>query len=560
MTKMKDLKISKKIKRAFILINALYILGIIALVFSYMMSNDRLNNMIDVAVTPEVVIGDMNDAILNERVAAEQMVLFDSGSDEYALTKDRFDELHEDSLTLMNDYSKVSYDKAGKKIADDVKTYYEDVYYPYISSLVEFAGQNDTKAATQLISSSRDITDTMDAKLMEASDLIDKRIEYYIGNAEFGMIRLFIITGLVFVIVMYFVVSILIYMNRLISKRLEKLTEAADRLSIGDLNVDIVDDSKDEIGQLSNSFLKIVKGINEQSETFERVAGGDLTVKIDPRSASDTMNIALQKMIDSLNEMTSQIMVNSANVFSGSKQIDSGAQLLAQGSSEQASSMDQLSGSIADVARIAEENSAKAIQASELIDDVDGNSVEGTRQMEKMSQAVRDISAATQSINIVINTIEDIAFQTNILALNAAVEAARAGQHGKGFAVVADEVRNLAAKSAEAAKDTSSLIKNTMDKADSGSEIAGETVKSFEQIASGISESARLLNDIAELSEKQKTSIEDINQNIEQVAAVVQQNSSTAEESAASSEQLSSQAEMLKSLSDQFKVKKDINE
>ena len=175
--------------------------------------------------------------------------------------------------------------------------------------------------------------------------------------------------------------------------------------------------------------------------------------------------------------------------------------------------------------------------------------------MDEMTTAVREINQASQSISKVIKVIDDIAFQTNILALNAAVEAARAGQHGKGFAVVAEEVRNLAAKSAEAAKDTGGLIANSMEKAELGARIANDTAASLTEIVTGISESNQLISDIASASEQQADGISVINSSIDQVAQVVQQNSATAQESAAASQQMSGQSDMLQQLISQFKLK-----
>jgi methyl-accepting chemotaxis protein len=196
-----------------------------------------------------------------------------------------------------------------------------------------------------------------------------------------------------------------------------------------------------------------------------------------------------------------------------------------------------------------------AERAAKLANDIKNSAEKGNHQMNEMMEAVKDINAASQNISKVIKSIDDIAFQTNILALNAAVEAARAGQHGKGFAVVAEEVRNLAAKSAEAAKDTERLIADSIEKAELGSRIADETAASLAEIVNGIGESSRLVSDIAKSSEEQSVGISQINQGIDQVAGVTQQNSATAEESAAASQEMSGQSLMLEEMISRFKLK-----
>jgi methyl-accepting chemotaxis protein len=190
-----------------------------------------------------------------------------------------------------------------------------------------------------------------------------------------------------------------------------------------------------------------------------------------------------------------------------------------------------------------------------LADKVTNTAQVGAKQMEDMLAAVTAINAAAQSISNVIKVIDDIAFQTNILALNAAVEAARAGEAGKGFAVVADEVRNLAAKSANAAKETTALISDSMNKAKQGVTIAQDTSKSLDEIIEGITESRKYSVEIAKVSDEQAEEIVRINSSIAQVSNIVQQNSAASEESAASAEELSGQSVLLRELIGAFKLK-----
>ena len=253
--------------------------------------------------------------------------------------------------------------------------------------------------------------------------------------------------------------------------------------------------------------------------------------------------------------LVAEIESVSTSFLSTSKQISDGAQQLAQGSTEQAASIEELSGSISEVSDKTKANAEMATRAAALADTIKSNAENGSRQMDEMMRAVNDINEASGQISRVIKVIDEIAFQTNILALNAAVEAARAGQHGRGFAVVAEEVRNLAAKSADAAKDTGILIENSIEKANLGVRIARETAESLSKIVSGVSESNQLVGEIEKSSSEQSLAIGKIDDGIDQVALVVQQNSATAEESAAASSEMRSHSNALKELIDEFEQK-----
>ncbi|MCL2086708.1 MAG: methyl-accepting chemotaxis protein [Oscillospiraceae bacterium] len=353
------------------------------------------------------------------------------------------------------------------------------------------------------------------------------------------------------------------YVSALISKPLSTITGFMMQAGkTGDLtirpedvkNIESLKQRTDEVGNLSNSTAAFIMHVIKASEDLEMVSQGDLTVKLEVLSDRDKLGVALRHMVNTLNESFSDIVMASEQVNNGSRQIADGSQSLAQGSTQQASSIQQLSSSIQEIADNTKTNAEMAEKAASLSDVISSNAEKGNRQMDDMIDAVRDINAASQNISKVIKVIDDIAFQTNILALNAAVEAARAGQHGKGFAVVAEEVRNLAAKSAEAAKETGDMIQNSMEKAELGSRIASETAVSFTEIAEGINESSLLIEQIAKSSKEQSAGISQINIGIDQVARVVQQNSATTQESAAAAQEMSGQSDMLKDMISKFRL------
>ncbi|MCL2045634.1 MAG: methyl-accepting chemotaxis protein [Oscillospiraceae bacterium] len=355
-----------------------------------------------------------------------------------------------------------------------------------------------------------------------------------------------------------------IYISGLISKPLTTLTAFMEKASsTGDLifdetdlaQIDEMSKARDETGRMISACTAFINRVTDISRVLEIIAQGDLTPDVSLLSDKDTMGHSLEKMIDELNGMFHKINATTDQVATGSRQIANGAQALAQGSTQQASAIEYLSLSISEIADKTNQNAGIANEAAKLSDTIRSSAETGSAHMDSMMQAVQDISEASSNISKVIKVIDDIAFQTNILALNAAVEAARAGQHGKGFAVVAEEVRNLAAKSADAAKDTGLLIENSIEKADLGLGIATDTAESLKMIVDGINRSADIIIQIARLSEEQSEEIKLINTGIEQVAHVVSQNNATAQESAAASQEMNSHSDMLAQDISHFRLK-----
>jgi methyl-accepting chemotaxis protein len=309
-----------------------------------------------------------------------------------------------------------------------------------------------------------------------------------------------------------------IFLSALIKKPLIKLVEVSDQVAKGDFDVVIETKSKEEIGMLSQAF---------------------------------------GRMIDNVSHVFSEINMSSEQVTAGAKQVSDASTALSEGAIAQASAIEQLTSAISQIAAQTKHSADNADKANKVALSVKENAEKGNKQMKEMLSAMQEINASSSSISKIIKVIEEIAFQTNILALNAAVEAARAGQHGKGFAVVAEEVRNLAARSANAAKETTLMIEGSIQKTETGTKTAKETAAAFNNIVLGIEEAAKLVGEIALSSSDQAAAITQINKGIEQVSGVVQTNSATAQQSAAASEELYSQAQALKQVIGRFKLKEE---
>lgn len=342
---------------------------------------------------------------------------------------------------------------------------------------------------------------------------------------------------------------------------LKEIKETAGELSKGNLKSSVEYKSKDELGSLADSIRTMIQRISyymgDISSSLEQMAAGNLTIQPSSQFLGDFASVqtSIESLIQSLNRTLVQIDVSANQVASGSDQVSSGAQALAQGTTEQASSIEQLSTTIREISCQIKQNAENAAKAREQAKVVETEMTDSNRQMHEMVKAMGEISTNAQKISKIIQTIEDISFQTNILALNAAVEAARAGTAGKGFAVVADEVRDLASKSAEASNDTAALIGGALAAVESGTRIVDNTAKSLETAVQGAREVSGSVDKISDASIEQAKSIEQVTQGVDQISSVVQTNSATAQQSAAVSQELSGQAQLLKHLVAQFKLK-----
>ncbi|MBR3841050.1 MAG: HAMP domain-containing protein [Erysipelotrichales bacterium] len=362
------------------------------------------------------------------------------------------------------------------------------------------------------------------------------------------------------IIAVFLVITSTLYLTMSLTQPIKEIEADAERMANGDFDGELTYESKDELGRLTDSMRRmkaITKAIIKDTDRgLGEVAKGNFNIapEVEYPGMYKGIENSLGTIITQLSDTMSKINNASNQVLSGSEQVSSAAQALSQGATEQAASVEELSATLADIsekitdtAKNAHEGMAMSQQAAQKVE-------ECNIQMTELVVAMLDINTKSNEISKIIKTIEDIAFQTNILALNAAVEAARAGVAGKGFAVVADEVRNLAGKSAEAAKDTTHLIEETINAVKRGADLVDSTATSLGEVVEKSSEVNKSIQLIADATELQANGIGQVTLGMEQINAVVQTNSATSEETAASSEELNSQAALLKSLVANFKL------
>lgn len=379
----------------------------------------------------------------------------------------------------------------------------------------------------------------------------------FLGNAFIAVLVMIITTTISFVVgalvISKFVKRIIVPLNAINGKILDmeqgKLSGDAIEVHTGD-ELETLADAVNSMTAYTNTIIKDIEAVSA------KLAAEDLTAEPAADYIGDYAPIksALYGIINSTSDVIRQIEASSKLVSDGSSKMSDNSTTLSQAATEQAATVEELNASIVEISSNISANADSAGKAKVLADDCMKIVNEGNVKMTDMLHAMEEINETSSQIANIIKTIEDISFQTNILSLNASIEAARAGEAGKGFAVVAGEVGQLAGKTAEAAKNTTALIKTSLAAVENGTVMANETAKMLSKIVSETDDTAKVIDKIAAASQEQADSVKQILVGMDQISTSVQMTSGFSAECAASAEELSGQAKVLLDLVQRFKI------
>lgn len=557
MKKFLEMKISKRLNSVFAILVALIIVSSVFALISFQIIGSNMTtfynvqyqttkNQMEIRKDVQTINKRILWAIISndKKVAEEQKADFD----------ERFVKIS-DYISVINKNLKNK--ETGDGLAVALEEFKNDTY-----NLIDMVVTGDIEGAVNYYETSYNDVSEVFADALDASGVESDKaaLQKYQGSIIVQVIATVLLA--IFSFISLF--TAIVMGKRLTKSIVEPLSEienATKEISEGNLRIDITYNSEDEIGQVAHSLRSSIKKIAAYIEdidyVMESMANGNFNIKVtnefigDFKNIETSLNYFTVKMSQSLEEIGNV----SNHVSSGSIQIADAAQTLAEGSTDQAGIVEELSATISTITQRISENAKNAFEISKEVEAVSSGISLENEKMQDVVQAMETISETSREISKIISTINDIASQTNLLALNASIEAARAGEAGKGFSVVADQVSLLASQSANAAKTSTQFIVASLKAVEDGKAIADTAAKELNIVAENANLITKKVDTIATASNEQAESVKNIDIGIEQIAQVVETNAATAQESSAASEELTSEAQVLKELIHQFQLK-----
>ncbi|PPV17328.1 methyl-accepting chemotaxis protein [Clostridium butyricum] len=558
----KNLPIKKKLMNSFMVIVVISILTSFISLICLQIINDRYKDAMNNYGFSQGQVGLLGIKVEHSYSMVKEIIVVGNTSDvdRIKTIKEDIEKCNEDiNLLLQNiDKENLQNDKE-QELINNIKSDIES-YEQVKDRIIELGINNKTAQASQLLRGQGN--PAMDLLTVDISELLSIKIEQcnlLINRLNRLRIIFVMIILATIALSVIFAMKSSKYLSDVIGNPIIKMSKIAKRICDGDLDVEIQCESNDEIGELAQSFSKMVIAIksyiSEISSILGDISNGNLNCSIEEEYKGNFIEIrkSLENIIISINDIFKNIGQATIDVKANSEKAAEMAELLSNGSKNEKDAVRELCISIDQINKQVNKNADNAVNTSTITNTLAANIENSNIMMDKVIEAMENIENSSKSIITIMNTINDIAERTNLLALNAAIEAARAGDLGSGFAVVANEVKGLASQSADAARETNNIIKESMKAVNNGKLLVYDTANTLNESLKNVSKTRELSEYIEDSSKEQYESIAIVNERINKITETINRTVEVAENSAISSEELKSQSSKLEMMINKFK-------
>ncbi|MEX0058687.1 methyl-accepting chemotaxis protein [Clostridium butyricum] len=558
----KNLPIKKKLMNSFMVIVVISILTSFISLICLQIINDRYKDAMSNYGFSQGQVGLLGIKVEHSYSMVKEIIVVGNTSDvdRIKTIKEDIEKCNEDiNLLLQNiDKENVQNDKE-QELINNIKSDIES-YEQVKDRIIELGMNNKTAQASQLLRGQGN--PAMDLLTVDISELLSIKIEQcnlLINRLNRLRIIFVMIILATIALSVIFAMKSSKYLSDVIGNPIIKMSKIAKRICDGDLDVEIQCESNDEIGELAQSFSKMVIAIksyiSEISSILGDISNGNLNCSIEEEYKGNFIEIrkSLENIIISINDIFENIGQATIDVKANSEKAAEMAELLSNGSKNEKDAVRELCISIDQINKQVNKNADNAVNTSTITNTLAANIENSNIMMDKVIEAMENIENSSKSIITIMNTINDIAERTNLLALNAAIEAARAGDLGSGFAVVANEVKGLASQSADAARETNNIIKESIKAVNNGKLLVYDTANTLNESLKNVSKTRELSEYIEDSSKEQYESIAIVNERINKITETINRTVEVAENSAISSEELKSQSSKLEMMINKFK-------
>lgn len=558
----KNLPIKKKLMNSFMVIVVISILTSFISLICLQIINDRYKDAMNNYGFSQGQVGLLGIKVEHSYSMVKEIIVVGNTSDvdRIKTIKEDIEKCNEDiNLLLQNiDKENLQNDKE-QELINNIKSDIES-YEQVKDRIIELGTNNKTAQASQLLRGQGN--PAMDLLTVDISELLSIKIEQCnllinrLNRLRIIFVMIILVTIALSVI---FAMKSSKYLSDVIGNPIIKMSKIAKRICDGDLDVEIQCESNDEIGELAQSFSKMVIAIksyiSEISSILGDISNGNLNCSIEEEYKGNFIEIrkSLENIIISINDIFQNIGQATIDVKANSEKAAEMAELLSNGSKNEKDAVRELCISIDQINKQVNKNADNAVNTSTITNTLAANIENSNIMMDKVIEAMENIENSSKSIITIMNTINDIAERTNLLALNAAIEAARAGDLGSGFAVVANEVKGLASQSADAARETNNIIKESIKAVNNGKLLVYDTANTLNESLKNVSKTRELSEYIEDSSKEQYESIAIVNERINKITETINRTVEVAENSAISSEELKSQSSKLEMMINKFK-------